>query len=68
MVKRETRHGDIETSDFVEILDPAAAEDPTIRSLRIDGDDVIAGTVQCSRQPATTASDVQDTSRRSWQL
>jgi hypothetical protein len=68
VVKREASDGDIETCDFDEILDPAAAEDPTVRGFRIDGDNVIAGSVKCSRKPTVSASDFQDASRRAWQL
>jgi hypothetical protein len=68
MVQREAGDRGIETRGFVQIFDPTAAEDPTARGLRIDCHDVIAATVQGSRQPAVSASHFEDASRRCWQL
>jgi hypothetical protein len=45
MVEREARDCDVETWGFLQIFDPAASEDPTVRGLRIDCHDVIAGAV-----------------------
>ena len=53
MVEGEARHCDIETRGFLQIFDPTAAEDPTIRGPRIDCHDVIAGALQRSRKPGT---------------
>ena len=66
MVKREARDRDIEAWGFVQIFDPTAAEDPTARGLGIDCHDVIAATVQGSRQPTISASHFEDASRRCW--
>jgi hypothetical protein len=68
MMEREARYRDIETSDFVQIFDTTLAEDPTVRGLRIDCHDVIAGTLQRSRKPTISAPYFEDASRRCWQL
>jgi hypothetical protein len=66
MVQREARDRDIEARGFVQIFDPTAAEDPPAWGLGIDRHDVIAATVQGSRQPAISASHFEDASRRCW--
>ena len=64
MVEGEARHCDIEARGFVEIFDPTAAEDPTIRGPRIDCHDLIAGALQRSCKPTISASYFEDASRR----
>ncbi len=68
MMERDARDCYVETPGFIQIFDPTAAEDPTIRSLRIDCHDVKAGAVQRSRKRTISASYFEDASRRCWQL
>lgn len=58
----------IEASGFLQIFNPALAEDPTVRRLRIDSHDVIASADQRSRKPTVAASHFEDASGRCWQL
>ena len=68
MMEGKAGHRHIETSGFLQIFDPALAEDPTARRLRIDGHNVIAGADQRSRKPAISASHLEDASGRCRQL
>ena len=45
VMERQARYRDVETGDFVQIFDPALAEDPTIRGPRVDCHDVITTAV-----------------------
>jgi hypothetical protein len=68
MMQREACDYDIETRCLIQILDPTAAEDPTVRCPRIDRHDVIAGMQQRSRKPTISAAYFEDASRRRWYL
>lgn len=68
MMEGKAGYRHIETSGFLQIFDPALAEDPTVRRLRIDSHDVVAGADQRSRKPAISASHLEDPSGWRWQF
>lgn len=68
MMQREARDCGIETSVFIKVFNPAAAEDTTVGGLRIDCHHVIAGTLQRASQPTIPAPYLEDASGRCGQL
>jgi hypothetical protein len=68
VMEHEACDGNIETWGFVQIFDPASAEDPAARGHRVDRHDVIARAVQRSRKPTISAPYFEDASRRCRQL
>jgi len=68
MMQREARHCGIETSGFIKVFNPAAAEDATVGGLRIDCHHVVAGSLQRARQPTIPAPYLEDASGRCGQL
>jgi len=68
VVEGEARNHGVERPGVVERLDRGAAEDGALGRLGIDRDDLVALAVQCPRQLALAAADLQYPRRRRGQL